>query len=137
MAPSSSSSPPSKKTKCAKKKKTSLTIKKDGIICWDGFTMLTALKDESPANLNDVLTEMGVKHLSHDEQTALIRNYNNCVGKLNLKNDPTSPKLQDVCFGKANLLFPMMTQVLLNQTIRFTVTTRCCFFTISKTSFIR
>jgi hypothetical protein len=31
-----------------------------------------------------------------NEQTALIRNYNNCVGKLNLKNDPTSPKLQDV-----------------------------------------
>jgi hypothetical protein len=86
MAPSSSSSPPSKTTKCAKKKKTSLTIKKDGIICWDGFSMLDELKDESPANLNDVLTEMGVKHLSHDEQTALIRNYNNCVGKLNLKN---------------------------------------------------
>jgi hypothetical protein len=38
---------------------------------------------------------MGVQNLSADEQTELIRKYNSCVGKLNVKKGHNPPKLED------------------------------------------
>jgi hypothetical protein len=97
MAPSLSSPPPIKPTKCAKNNETSLTVRKDGSICWKQFAKETSPKDNSPSQLNDLLKEMGVHNLSVDEQTELIRKYNSSVGKLNAtKKGHNPPKLQDM-----------------------------------------
>jgi hypothetical protein len=97
MAPSLSSPRPTKQTKVANNNnQTSLTIRKDGSICWKQFANETASKDDSPSHLNDLLKEMGVKNLSLVEQTEMIRKYNSSVGKLNVSKSYNPPKLQDM-----------------------------------------
>jgi hypothetical protein len=97
MAPSLSSAKPTMATKCANNNETSLTIRKDGSICWKQFlSNETAPEDKFPLQLNDILKGMGVKNLSADEQTEMIRKYNSSFEKLNVSKDHNPPKLEDM-----------------------------------------